>query len=77
MLKMLSSAMERAKKGKRVSINIYIKDLSSQSISSTIDILTKDLNSTERNNIIFEILEEKYGIINDTFIQNIRILQDA
>lgn len=77
MIKMLSSAMERVKKGKRVSINIYIKDLSSQSISSIIDTLTENLDSTERNNIIFEILEEKYGIINDTFIQNIRILQEA
>jgi EAL domain-containing protein (putative c-di-GMP-specific phosphodiesterase class I) len=37
--------------------------------------MTQNLSAECRKNIVFEILEEKYGIIDKLFIEHVRILQ--
>lgn len=74
-IKMLWAAMEKAKEGKRVSLNLYIKDLWSASLITLIRTITQDLPRKYRKNIIFEILEEKYGIIDEEFFTHTDALQ--
>ncbi len=74
-IKMLWVAIERAKEGKRVSLNLYIKDIWSVDLIERIRKMIQNLSVEHRKNIVFEILEEKYGIINKQFIEHVRMLQ--
>lgn len=75
-IKMLQAAVNKAKKGKRVSINLYIKDMWSDSIIDNINRLTQYLPIKYRKNIIFELLEERYWSIDEKFIKHVHSLQN-
>lgn len=75
MIKMLSVAVEKAKVGKRISVNLYIKDVCSETLLREIKHITQYLPQQYRKNIIFELLEEKYGTINEKFIKHVHALQ--
>lgn len=75
-VKMLWAAIHAAKEGRRVSINLYIKDLSSNHLLTLIHELTEYLPSQYRKNIIFELLEERYGMIDEKFIKHVRFIQE-
>lgn len=75
-IKMLWAAINKAKNGNRVSINLYIKDIWSDLIMESINILTQHLPIQYRKNIIFELLEEKYWTIDNKFIKNVYSLQN-
>jgi EAL domain-containing protein (putative c-di-GMP-specific phosphodiesterase class I) len=76
-VKMLWAAVEKAKQGKRASLNLYIKDLWSENLITLVNTIIQDLPREYRKNIIFEILEEKYGVVNEIFIKNIYTLQNT
>lgn len=76
MIKMLQAAVEKAKKWKRVSLNLYIKDLWSDNFMALVNKITLYLPKEYRKYIIFEILEERYGIIDEQFFVHAKALQD-
>lgn len=75
-IKMLWRAITAAKEWKRVSINLYIKDLWSHRLLELIKNLTLYILPKYRKNIIFELLEEKYGLIDEKFIKHVRMIQE-
>lgn len=76
-IKMLWAAINRAREGNRVSINLYIKDMWSSTIIEIISTLTQNLPIQYRKNIIFELLEERYWSIDEKFIKHVHSLQNS
>lgn len=69
-------AIYDVKLGKRITVNGYIKDFSDSRFAQLISMINEELPPDMRKNLVFEVLEERYGAINNQFIKNIKYLKE-
>lgn len=74
---MIVDSMEDILNGRRTSINVYIKNLWDPNFREEIEDIMNLIPFSYRKNLIFEILEERYGVINNRVLDNIRFLQSS
>lgn len=77
MHKVIVDSIEDLLNGKRSTINVYIKNIWDPNFREEIKDIMGLIPISYRKNLIFEILEEKYGVINNQVIDNIRFLQSS
>lgn len=77
MHKMMMDSMADVLNGRRSSVNVYIKNLWDRHFREEIENIMKHIPISCRKNLIFEILEERYGVINNRVLNNIRFLQES
>lgn len=63
--------------GARTFLNVYVKDLWQPWFREVIHSILKEIHKNDRKKIIFEILEDRYGYMDDLVIANIRFLQES
>ena len=63
--------------GVRTFLNVYVKDLWQPWFREVIHNILKEIHKKDRKKIIFEILEDRYGYMDDLVIANIRFLQES
>ncbi|MBX9809449.1 hypothetical protein K2X92_03620 [Candidatus Gracilibacteria bacterium] len=63
--------------GTRTFLNIYVKDLGQPGFREVISSILREIHKNDRKKIIFEILEDRYGYLDDLVIANIRFLQES
>jgi EAL domain-containing protein (putative c-di-GMP-specific phosphodiesterase class I) len=73
--KCLEHSMTRINKGSRRTINVYLHDLWNIHFRQSIEKYTHTLDVSCRSLLVFEILEEKYGVLNSQVLDNLKWLK--
>ncbi|MBP9778989.1 EAL domain-containing protein [Candidatus Gracilibacteria bacterium] len=74
--RVINESIRAIENGTRRSVNIYIKELYESEFYTKIQRLSKRLPKPMRKDLIFEILETKYGALNCKALDNLRLLQN-
>ncbi len=76
MCKQINEVIDDINKWNNMSINSYIKDIWSADFRKTIEFIMMKIPKQRRSGLVFELLEVRYGSMNEQVLSNLRFLQE-
>lgn len=77
MCRQINGAIEDILRWEKISVNVYIKDIWASNFRELLESKIWIIPKNKRSGLIFELLEVKYGSMNEQVLTNLRFLQES